>query len=63
MSNIEDQVADIRERVAGIEAQLGFMQRTLECQGKEKGGGNVIIPVALVITVLEVVKAVVERMT
>lgn len=57
VANVDEQVADIRERVAGIEATLGYIQKHLDA----KTGGNVVLPVALVITVLEIVKAVVER--
>jgi len=63
MANLDDQVADIRERVAGIEAKLGFLQRTMESLSAQapKSGGAIVLPVALVITVLEIVKVVAER--
>lgn len=57
MSNVEDQIADIRERVARIETQVCGLQRTLD----GKGGGNIVFPVAAVITILEIVKVVAER--
>ena len=61
MSNVEDQVADIRERVASIEAQLVCILNGLNRQRKENG--SVVIPVAAVITVLEVAKLVLEKFT
>lgn len=62
MGNTDDQIADIRERVASIETKLTYMQRTMDKHAEAaKSGGNVVIPVALVVTVLEIVKAVIER--
>lgn len=62
MSNIDDQVSDIRERVARIETRIGYLQRAMDKHAETmKSGGNVVIPVALVVTVLEIVKAVIER--
>lgn len=63
MDSVEMQVADIRERVAGIEAQLRCMQGTLDTYKKDHSGGSVVIPVAVVITVLEIVKVVIERLS
>lgn len=60
--NTDEQIADIRERVASIEATLRHIQRCMDMQ-QHKGTGNIVIPVALVVTVLEIVKAVIERMT
>lgn len=60
MSNVEDQIADIRERVASLETDVTWIRRKLE---QAKQGGNVVIPVAAVVAGLEVVKAVIERMT
>lgn len=62
MSNIDDQVSDIRERVARIEMQVSCLQGTLDSQGRS-GNGNVVLPVAAVITILEIVKAVIERLS
>lgn len=62
MANIDDQVADIRERVASIETKVTYLQRIMDRNSETaKSGGNVVIPVAAVITVLEIVKAVIER--
>lgn len=57
VANTDEQIADIRERVASIETTVSYIQKHLDA----KTGGNVVLPVALVITVLEIVKAVVER--
>lgn len=57
MGNIDDQVADIRERVAGLERDVSWIRRKLE----EKTGGNIVLPVAAVIAILEIVKVAIER--
>lgn len=66
MGNADDQIADIRERVASIETKVTYLQRAMDVHAEEahsaKGGGNIVIPVAAVITVLEIVKAVIERL-
>lgn len=59
MSNVVDQIADIRERVASIETKVCSIQRQLD---KAPGGGSVVLPVAAVITILETVKVVAERL-
>lgn len=55
--NVEEQIADIRERVAAIETKLCLLQTSLENQPGIKVGGQVVFPVAAVVTILEIVKA------
>ena len=55
--DVAAQIADIRERVAAIETRLAMMQTSLENQPGIKVGGQVVFPVAAVVTILEIVKA------
>lgn len=61
MMNVEEQIADIRERVAAIETQLSSLQRSLDNMVGGKNGGNVVIPVAAVVSIAEIIRLVMER--
>lgn len=72
VGNVADQVADMRERVAVIEtrvermpvieSKLDLLQRSVDAHNAlDKKSGSVVIPVAAVVTALEIVKEVLAR--
>lgn len=62
MLNVEEQIADIRERLAAMETTLSLVQQSMSNMVGAKSGGHVVIPVATVVTVVEIVKVIIERM-
>lgn len=58
MDDVDSEIATMKERLVRIETILESVQRTVD---KSPPTGNIVIPVAAVVAVLEVVKAVLER--
>lgn len=62
-THTDEQLADIRERVAVIETEIVHIRRAVDDHNaQEKKSGNVVIPVAAVVVVLEIVKVLIERL-
>lgn len=62
MSDVNEQIADIRERVAVIETEVTHIRQAVEAHNAlEKKNGSIVIPVAAVVTTLEIVKVVLEK--
>lgn len=61
MMSVDDKIADIRERLAKMEATLEMVQKSVADMACKGSGGNIVVPVTAVIVVLEIVKVFVER--
>ena len=58
----DEQISEIRERLAVVETDVKHIRVAVENHNRlEKKNGNVVIPVAVVISLVEVVKLVLER--
>lgn len=62
MSDVTEQIADIRERVAVIETEVTHIRQAVDAHNAiDKKNGSIVIPVAAVVTALEVIKVVLEK--
>lgn len=59
MEDVDSEIGAMKERLVRIETILESVQRTVDKQ--PQSAGNVVIPIAAVVAILEVVKAVLER--
>lgn len=59
MDEVDSEIAAIKERLVRIETILESINRTVDKQPQSTG--NVVIPIAAVVAVMEVVKVVLER--
>lgn len=66
--NVVEEIVEIRERLARMEGTIEHISKTLDQSNKQlkqipkEGGGNIVIPVAVVLTVLEVGRVALEKL-
>lgn len=65
MPDVNEQLADIRERIAVVETDISYIRKAVDEHNAidaTKKNGSIVIPVAAVVTALELVKVIAERL-
>lgn len=57
-----EELSLIRERLARIETTLEHIADRVECAKTAKGSGSVVVPVAVVVMVVEILKELITRL-
>lgn len=61
--DVQDEIVDIRERLARIETTMALLLKRFEQQPEPVQRGQIVLPVTLVVAVVEVIRLGVERFT
>lgn len=61
--DVQDEIIDVRERLARIETTLASLSKRIECQPAPASSGQIVIPVAVATAIIQAVVAVAQHFT